>query len=80
MSLRCIIQTLLFAKIFVFTVIWDFVQHFWHLALVSQFACHFYSHFCLVLAFVNFAFWSCYVLPLFSVFSLFSFPLARMCY
>ena len=56
MSLRCIIQTLLFAKMFVFTVIWDFVQHFLHLALVSQFACHFYSHFCLVLAFVNCAF------------------------
>ena len=78
MSRRCIIQTLLFAEIFVSTVIWDFVQHFWHLLLVSQFVCHCYSHFCLVLAFVHCHFCSCYILPLFSVFSLSSFPLACM--
>ena len=53
---RSIIQILLIAEIFVSPVIWDFVQHFWRLVLVSQFVCHFHSHFCLVLAFVNCAF------------------------
>ena len=39
-----------------------FVQHFWHLVLASQFVCHFYSHFFLVLAFAHCTFCSCYIL------------------
>ena len=57
-----------------------FVQHSWHLVLFSEFTI-FYSHFCLVLAFVRCPFFcSYYILPLFSVFNLSSFPLACMCF